>query len=84
MGLTWWHTSAVRPFTVERALLYANRLVFGNADDSAIGLPHLTGEKWSLVDEDVMIAQRCGSCNYGGDTLIELYVGRKNTNMILF
>lgn len=42
-------------------------------EHSAIGLPHLTGEKWALVDEDILIAQKCGSCNYGGNTVIEIY-----------
>ena len=36
-------------------------------------MPHLTGEKWSLVDEDVMILQTCGSCNYGGRSLVHMY-----------
>ena len=38
-------------------------LVFGNVEHTAIGLPHLTGEKWQLVDEDVMISQKCADCN---------------------
>ena len=36
-------------------------------------MPHLTGEKWSLVDEDIMIMQTCGSCNYGGPSLVHMY-----------
>eukprot|EP01045_Picozoa_sp_COSAG04_P052255 COSAG04_NODE_22171_length_360_cov_0.597701_1_plen_43_part_10 len=37
-----------------------------DVNHTAFGMPHLTGEKWSLVDEDIMIMQTCGSCNYGG------------------
>ena len=39
-------------------------LIFGNAEHTAVGLPHLTGEKWQLVDPEVMISQKCASCNY--------------------
>lgn len=48
-------------------------LIFGNVRHTAIGLPHLTGEKWAIVDEDIMIAQKCASCNYGGNTSIEIF-----------
>jgi hypothetical protein len=48
-------------------------LVFGNPEHTAVGLPHLTGEKWSIVDEDIMISQKCASCNYGGDSMIDIY-----------
>lgn len=48
-------------------------LVFSNSIHSAVALPHLTGEKWGLLDEDVMFVQRCGSCNYGGPALFQVY-----------
>lgn len=48
-------------------------LVFGNVLHTAIGLPHLTGEKWQLVDPEIMISQKCATCNYGGDSLIDVY-----------
>ena len=48
-------------------------LGFGNPEHTAVGLPHLTGEKWSIVDEDIMISQKCASCNYGGDSMIDIY-----------
>ena len=44
-----------------------------DANHTAFGMPHLTGEKWSLVDEDIMIMQTCGSCNYGGPSLVHMY-----------
>jgi hypothetical protein len=52
-------------------------LVFSNANSTTIGLRHLTGEKWALVHEDVMIAQKCATCNYGGDPLVDLYAPSK-------
>jgi hypothetical protein len=52
-------------------------LIFNDENHTSLGMPHLTGEKWSLVDEDIMIMQRCGSCNYGGDSLVHMY----NTSM---
>lgn len=33
----------------------------------------LTGEKWGIVDVDIMILHRCGSCNYGGDSIVHMY-----------
>ena len=48
-------------------------LTFGNDVHGAVALPHLTGEKWGVVDGDVMLVQRCGSCNYGGNSLFNLY-----------
>ena len=48
-------------------------LIFGNVEHTAIGLPHLTGEKWAVVGKDIMIAQKCSTCNYGGNTSVELY-----------
>ena len=48
-------------------------LIFGNVEHTAIGLPHLTGEKWAVVGKDIMIAQKCATCNYGGNTSVELY-----------
>eukprot|EP00040_Diaphanoeca_grandis_P009732 m.49900 g.49900 ORF g.49900 m.49900 type:complete len:705 (-) comp21159_c1_seq1:362-2476(-) len=48
-------------------------LVFSNKDHSAVSFPHLTGEKWALIDEDIMLVQRCGSCNYGGPSLFQVY-----------
>ena len=48
-------------------------LVFSNVDHSAVALPHLTGEKWGVIDQDVMLVQRCGSCNYGGAALFQVY-----------
>ena len=37
-------------------------LIFNDYNHTALGMPHLTGEKWSLVDKDIMIATRCGTC----------------------
>lgn len=48
-------------------------LIFANVEHTAIGLPHLTGEKWQLVDPDVMISQKCASCNYGGDSVLDIF-----------
>ena len=48
-------------------------LVFANDHHSTVALPHLTGEKWGLVQEDLMFVQRCGSCNYGGPSLFQVY-----------
>lgn len=48
-------------------------VVFGNRDHSVVALPHLTGEKWAVIDRDVMIGQRCGSCNYGGPSMFQIY-----------
>jgi hypothetical protein len=48
-------------------------LTFGNGAHSAVALPHLTGEKWGILDQDVMLVQRCGSCNYGGPSLFQVY-----------
>ena len=48
-------------------------LVFANADHSTVALPHLTGEKWGTIDQDVMIVQRCGSCNYGGPPVFQVF-----------
>jgi hypothetical protein len=48
-------------------------LVFANDDHSAVALPHLTGEKWGTVDQDLMMVQRCGSCNYGGPSLFQVF-----------
>jgi hypothetical protein len=48
-------------------------LVFANDEHSAVALPHLTGEKWGLVEDDLMMVQRCGSCNYGGGTLFQVH-----------
>ena len=38
-----------------------------------MALPHLTGEKWGIIDRDVMLVQRCGSCNYGGPAQFNVY-----------
>ena len=46
--------------------------MFANTIHSTVALPHLTGEKWGTVDHDVMMVQRCGSCNYGGDSLFNI------------
>ena len=48
-------------------------LTFSGVDHSAVALPHLTGEKWGLVDGNVMMAQRCGSCNYGGPSMFQVF-----------
>lgn len=48
-------------------------LVFANDDHSAVALPHLTGEKWGLIQDDLMFVQRCGSCNYGGPSLLQIF-----------
>ena len=48
-------------------------LTFANTDHSAVALPHLTGEKWGVLDNDAMLVQRCGSCNYGGPSLFQVY-----------
>ena len=48
-------------------------LVFANDAHSTVALPHLTGEKWGLVQEDLMFVQRCGSCNYGGPSLFQIF-----------
>ena len=48
-------------------------LVFANDEHSTVALPHLTGEKWGLVEEDLMFVQRCGSCNYGGPSLFQIF-----------
>ena len=49
-------------------------LIFSNIVHSSIGLPHLTGEKWSVVgDNGVMIAGKCASCNYGGNSSAVIY-----------
>ena len=48
-------------------------LIFNDINHTKFGMPHLTGEKWSLVDEDIMIVQTCGSCNYGGRSLVHMY-----------
>ena len=48
-------------------------LVFSNANSTTLGLRHLTGEKWALVDQGVMIAQKCASCNYGGEPSVDLF-----------
>ena len=48
-------------------------LIFSNAIHTSIGLPHLTGEKWQLVSGDVMVSQKCASCNYGGTSLAQIY-----------
>jgi len=48
-------------------------LTFANEVHTAVVLPHLTGEKWGIIDQDVMIAQRCGSCNYGGSSLFHIF-----------
>ena len=42
-------------------------LIFGNPEFTTISLPHSTGEKWSMVDRDVLINQRCKTCYYGGN-----------------
>jgi hypothetical protein len=31
------------------------------------------GEKWGTVNQDLMIVQRCGSCNYGGPSAFQLF-----------
>jgi hypothetical protein len=48
-------------------------LVFANPDHSVVSFPHLTGEKWGTVDHDLMLVQRCGSCNYGGPSLFQVH-----------
>ena len=48
-------------------------LVFANGVHTTVALPHLTGEKWGLLDQDVMLVQRCGSCNYGGSSLYQIF-----------
>ena len=48
-------------------------LVFANDDHSTVTLPHLTGEKWGTVDRDLMMVQRCGSCNYGGPPVFQIF-----------
>jgi len=48
-------------------------LTFANEVHTAVVLPHLTGEKWGVVHEDVMFVQRCGSCNYGGSSMFQIY-----------
>lgn len=52
-------------------------LVFSNPEHSAVVLPHLTGEKWGLVEQDLMLVQRCGSCNYGGASLFQIFNATK-------
>lgn len=51
-------------------------LIFGNRVNSAIGLPHGTGDKWSVTQQwpegSVMIAQNCGTCGYKGAPLISI------------
>ena len=51
---------------------FTSRVCLADENHTAFGFPHLTGEKYSLVDEDIMIMQRCGSCNYGGDSLVHM------------
>ena len=36
-------------------------LIFSDFNHTALGMPHLTGEKWGIVDEDIMLLQRCGN-----------------------
>ena len=48
-------------------------LIFSNAYHTAVGMPHITGEKWSLIDADIGIFHKCGSCNYGGDSIVDLF-----------
>ena len=38
-------------------------LIFSDFNHTALGMPHLTGEKWGIVDEDIMLLQRCGTCS---------------------
>ena len=49
-------------------------LVFGNPTHTVVGLPgDGPGDKWFLIDDDVMIAQKCagGGC-YGGNPLVSV------------
>ena len=48
-------------------------LIMNDYNHTALGMPHLTGEKWSLVAEDIMISTRCATCNYGGNSLVKIY-----------
>lgn len=48
-------------------------LIFSNMVHTSIGLPHLTGEKWSVVGDGVMMAAKCASCNYGGNSTAAIY-----------
>ena len=63
-------SSAFSPGTQQRWV----GLIFSNSFHSSIGLPHLTGEKWSVVGEQgAMISGKCASCNYGGNTTATVY-----------
>ena len=59
-GVSFSPNDAFSPNTQQRR----TGLIVSNAAHSSIGLPHLTGEKWQLVSGDVMISQKCASCNW--------------------
>jgi hypothetical protein len=45
-------------------------LIFSNADHTTMGMPHMTGDKWSITrgfgGAAIQIAQKCATCMYGG------------------
>jgi len=47
-------------------------LIFANQQSTLLGLPHGSGDKWALIERDVMIVQNCGSCNYKGLPLLSV------------
>eukprot|EP01048_Picozoa_sp_COSAG05_P020089 COSAG05_NODE_3325_length_2149_cov_1.597073_1_plen_693_part_10 len=52
-------------------------LIFNNRETTLLGLPHTHGDKWAVIDGDVMIAQNCGSCSYQGMPLVSILGGTK-------
>jgi hypothetical protein len=53
-----WH---VQDMFVANTQQRGTGLVFANGDHSTVALPHLTGEKWGAVHQDIMMVQRCGT-----------------------
>lgn len=47
-------------------------LIFSNPGHTALGMHHITGEKWTLLDEEIGIFQKCGPCHYQGTTVIDV------------
>lgn len=48
-------------------------LIFSNRDHTSLGMPHLTGEKWALIDNDIGIFHKCATCNYGGNSVVDIF-----------
>ena len=61
-GVVWSPNDSISPNSQQRWV----GLIFGNANHTALGMHHITGEKWGMIDADIGIYHKCAICHYQG------------------